>query len=398
MFYVIGIDDSEITAFNSEIEDIVNQNTIFSGGVRHYEIVKHLLPPSHRWITITPPMKELFEEYKNHPNIVAFTSGDPLFYGFVATIQRFIPNAAIKTFPFFNSLQLLAHRITLPYQDMHNVSLTGRTWRKFDESLIMGHQIIGVLTDKKEHTPTKIAQRMIEYGYDNYHIYIGELLGNRRYERVTEYSVEKLATIESEFAHPNNMILQKVSNRPRPMGVPDDQFELLNGRSKMITKAPIRLITLSELELREKSVFWDVGFCTGSISIEAVLQFPHLHVVSFEVREECEQIIATNTRRFGTPGIEVVIGDFTKCDISKYERPDSVFIGGHGGKLDSIMGMLHEVLRTEGVILFNSVSKESREMFLVAANKYNYEIIKELSITVDNYNTINIIKAKKAQL
>lgn len=129
-----------------------------------------------------------------------------------------------------------------------------------------------------------------------------------------------------------------------------------------------------------------------------MLQFPHLHVVSFEVREECEQIIATNTRRFGTPGIEVVIGDFTKCDISKYERPDSVFIGGHGGKLDSIMGMLHEVLRTEGVILFNSVSKESREMFLVAANKYNYEIIKELSITVDNYNTINIIKAKKAQL
>ena len=52
----------------------------------------------------------------------------------------------------------------------------------------------------------------------------------------------------------------------------------------MITKAPIRLLTLQALELNRRRVFWDIGFCTGSVSIEARLQFPHLAVISFEIR------------------------------------------------------------------------------------------------------------------
>lgn len=52
----------------------------------------------------------------------------------------------------------------------------------------------------------------------------------------------------------------------------------------MITKAPIRLLTLAQLDLRRYQTLWDIGFCTGSVSIEAKLQFPHLHVVAFEQR------------------------------------------------------------------------------------------------------------------
>ena len=54
----------------------------------------------------------------------------------------------------------------------------------------------------------------------------------------------------------------------------------------MITKAPIRLLTLQALELNRRRVFWDIGFCTGSVSIEARLQFPHLAVISSEIRPE----------------------------------------------------------------------------------------------------------------
>ena len=71
----------------------------------------------------------------------------------------------------------------------------------------------------------------------------------------------------------------------------------------MITKAPIRLLTLQALELNRHRVFWDIGFCTGSVSIEARLQFPHLTIVSFEIREEGKELMNINSRRFGTPGI-----------------------------------------------------------------------------------------------
>ena len=86
------------------------------------------------------------------------------------------------------------------------------------------------------------------------------------------------------FEHPNNLLLCATSfPEVRPFGIPDEQFAHLDGRTRMITKAPIRLLTLQALELNRRRVFWDIGFCTGSVSIEARLQFPHLTVVSFLV-------------------------------------------------------------------------------------------------------------------
>ena len=73
---------------------------------------------------------------------------------------------------------------------------------------------------------------------------------------------------------------------------------------------PIRLLSLSMLDLRNRERFWDIGFCTGSVSIEATLMFPHLHITSFEIREEGRKLMTENCRRFGTPGIEAIIGDF----------------------------------------------------------------------------------------
>ena len=81
----------------------------------------------------------------------------------------------------------------------------------------------------------------------------------------------------------------------------------LSGREKMITKMPIRLLSLSMLDLRNRERFWDIGFCTGSVSIEAKLLFPHLHITSFEIREEGRKLMTENCRRFGTPGIEAII-------------------------------------------------------------------------------------------
>ena len=86
----------------------------------------------------------------------------------------------------------------------------------------------------------------------------------------------------------------------------------------MITKAPIRLLTLQALELNRHRVFWDIGFCTGSVSIEARLQFPHLAVISFEIRPEGKELMDTNSRRFGAPGITAVTGDFLHTDLTPF--------------------------------------------------------------------------------
>jgi len=389
-FIVIGIDDHPRPWFPPHVKEMIQYHSVFSGGVRHQEIVSSYLPEGSRWIPVVTPLDEVFRQYESCREVVVFASGDPLFFGFANTIRKRLPTAEIEVYSSFNSLQLLAHRLLLPYQDMHVVSLTGRPWDKLDEALISGYEKIGILTDR-EHTPCAIARYMLRYGYDNYKITVGELLGNPEKENISAFTLQEI--LDKKFTFPNNVLLEKLSSRSRPFGIPESEFHLLDGRTRMITKMPIRLLSLSLLDLREKQVFWDIGFCTGSVSIEAKIQFPHLKIYAFEQREQGKEILDRNMRTFGTPGIIPVTGDFTETDVSAYACPDAVFIGGHGGKMPEIICKIKRILRPGGVIVFNSVSAESRDMFQEAASSNQLHIEKSIQIKIDDHNPIEVIKA-----
>ena len=355
-FFVIGITDQPHPFFQPEVLDVIRGGRVFSGGRRHHEIVAQLLPEGAQWIDITVPLSNVFEQYRKvaAETIVVFASGDPLFFGFANTLKREMAEAEITVYPSFNSLQLLAHRLVMPYHDMRVVSLTGRPWQEFDRALMEGAGKIGVLTDR-EHTPQVIARRMMDYGYSGYTMSVGEHLGHPELERVTTLTLEEAAG--RDFAQPNCLLLVSSGGGHRRFGIADADFALLDGREKMITKMPIRLLTLQALDLSSRRVFWDVGFCTGSVSIEARRLFPHLRIVAFEIRPECEAIIGENARRLGAPGIEVRMGDFLACcdSAAREMKPDAVFIGGHGGRLKDIMAKVLTVLADDGVIVMNSV-------------------------------------------
>ena len=109
----------------------------------------------------------------------------------------------------------------MPYHDMRIVSLTGRPWPEFDKALIERAEKIGVLTDK-EHTPTAIAQRMLEYGYTNYTIYVGEHLGNPSLEKVTTITLEEAAkTARSKWHELRLCSLLILANKYRHKSTPE---------------------------------------------------------------------------------------------------------------------------------------------------------------------------------
>jgi len=422
-FFVIGITDNPTPWFPPEVMEIIKNGKVFSGGKRHHEIVASLLPANAEWIDITVPLDAVFKQY--HDEVVVFASGDPLFFGFANTIRRKMkeqreqsgacscsaesrlnssvaqmPEAEIVIYPTFNSLQMLAHRLVMPYHDMRIVSLTGRPWPEFDKALIERAKKIGVLTDK-EHTPTAIAQRMLEYGYSDYQMSVGEHLGNPTKEKVTTLSLKEAA--RTEFPMPNCVILCPICCdciAAKPFGMPDSDFSLLDGREKMITKMPVRLLTLQALELPKRRVFWDIGFCTGSVSIEARLQFPHLDIEAFEIRPECEAIIQENARRFGTPGINVHIGDFTETDITALPRPEAVFIGGHGGRLKSIIRKVLTVLTDDGCIVMNSVkapkvTTDSHQLWDEVCQELGLRQAPPMRIIIDEHHPIEILKCSR---
>ena len=390
-FTIIGIDDKEHPELPEQARAAIVTHHVFSGGKRHHEIMRDYLPEDHLWIDITVPLDDVFHQYENHPDIVVFASGDPLFFGFANTVLKRLPDAKITLIPMFNSLQTLAHRILHPYHDMHVVSLTGRPWHEFDRALIEGQEKIGVLTDR-EHTPATIAERMLRYGYDNYIMYVGEALGSAT--ETVRILVPDDATALT-FRHPNCLILHRTYERQRHFGIPERDFELLDGRANMITKAPIRLLTLAQLDLRRYQTLWDIGFCTGSVSIEAKLQFPHLHVVAFEQRPEGKRLMEINATRFGTPGIITRIGDFLQAELDDLPVPDAVFIGGHGGHMDQIVRKISEHLLPNGIIVFNSVSKQSQELFAETVKQHGFTLVSTQHVAIDDHNPIVIMKAQR---
>ena len=390
-FIVIGLDDNRLQPLSPEVLQWIQQGNIFSGGVRHRKLVQELLPPDTEWINITVPLDKVFRAYQPHRQVIVFASGDPLFFGFANTIKRQLPEADIIVYPYFNSLQLLAHRLLMPYDDMRTVSLTGRPWEAFDRALIERSEKIGVLTDR-EHTPATIAARMQEYNYHQYTMYVGEHLGNPEQERVRHLTLHEAT--ESTFTHPNNLLLAAEGELlPRPFGIPDEEFDCLAGRTRMMTKAPIRLMTLSELKLRQYTSFWDIGSCTGSISIEARLQFPHLKVNAFEIRPEGQALMDANSRRFGAPGIDLTIGNFMELDLTAYPAPDAVFIGGHGNRLREMIQRMGNILLPGGIIAMNCVKPESKQLFLEGVADAGLEMLPTTCITLNSYNPIEILKA-----
>ncbi len=391
-YIIIGMDDGAEPRFSAEVMAEVAAARVFSGGRRHRERVGALLPDRSEWIDVTVPIDRVFEQYERREGtIVIFASGDPLFFGLGATLLRRNPDADIRIFPTLNSLQTLAHRVKMPYDDMTTVSLTGRPWEGLDRALIGERPKIGILTDRV-HTPAAIARRLIEYGYTGYRMTVGERLGSRTDERVAEYSLAEAA--DSEFAMPNCVILH---GRPRrhPLGLPDSEFALLDGRANMITKMPVRLLSLSTLGLERREVLWDVGSCTGSVSVEARLRFPHLAIHAFEVRPEGRGLLEANARRFGAPGIEFHEGDFLAHAPEAFPAPDALFLGGYGGRMEAFVARIAAVLRPGGVAVFNSVSDASRDRFLASASASGLEIVHINRITVDDHNPIAVIQAIK---
>lgn len=394
-FHVIGIGNKK-AALSPHLQGLVQQYSVFSGGRRHYELVKELLPEQHQWIPIQSPLESTFRAYEQvyeqaRQPVVVFASGDPLFYGFSNTLRTRYSYADIHTYPYFNAIQLLSKQAGINSSAIRTVSVHGRSWHALDSEIIKQEALIGVLTDQ-EKSPSAIAARLLQYGYSNYRMIVGEdLEGEHEQVRLLELAEAS----QMEFHPLNCLFLVKKTHRQIPFGIDDSSFEGLEGRPNMITKMPVRLCTLHALSLPPEGVLWDIGFCTGAVSIEARLRFPHLHVYAIEKRPECLQIMENNQRKLGALGIQVYSGDFFDWNLSSLERPDAVFIGGHGGRLPELLQKLNEYLLPGGTVVINAVQESSIKGFNKTAKALGWTLVEPLSLKVNSHNEISILKAGK---
>ncbi|AFY37528.1 precorrin-6Y C5,15-methyltransferase (decarboxylating), CbiT subunit [[Leptolyngbya] sp. PCC 7376] len=109
-------------------------------------------------------------------------------------------------------------------------------------------------------------------------------------------------------------------------GIPDQLFERLPGIP--MTKREARLLIISALRMEPKSVLWDIGAGTGTISIEIALLCPGAKVIAVERDEDVAELVRANSKRFKRKNISVFEGNAPECFADISAKPDRICLGG----------------------------------------------------------------------
>jgi cobalt-precorrin-6B (C15)-methyltransferase len=158
-------------------------------------------------------------------------------------------------------------------------------------------------------------------------------------------------------------------------GIPDHLFEELPGIP--LSKREIRLLILSHLRLQPRSVLWDIGAGTGTISVEAGLLCPQGRIIAVERDEEVASLIQRNCDRFQLKNVEIIEGSAPECLENLTEAPDCICIEG-GRSLKVLLQSAWHYLQPGGRLVATATNFENLYAIsegLAALQARNVEVV-----------------------
>ncbi len=145
---------------------------LLMGGQRHLDIFSSI---NKRTAVLDGKLAKLEQTILNHADqkIVLLVSGDTGFYSLRSFIKRTFPEAQVELIPGISTFQYFYARLGLGYEKAFLTSLHG-TQSDFIFR-VSQYESVFLLTDKVHH-PIAIAQLLVDAGFENTVMYIGNLL------------------------------------------------------------------------------------------------------------------------------------------------------------------------------------------------------------------------------
>ncbi len=259
--------------------------------------------------------------------IAVLMSGDCGFYSGAKRLLPLLGGCEVKVISGISAPIYFCSRLKMPWQDLHFVSLHGREGAIVRQ--VCSHEKTFFLLGGKI-APSDICQRLTEYGLGNLTVHIGENFALEN-ERIISAPASELTELKT-----GGLCAAVVENlgyeRGIPSCVPDGEF--IRGKTPM-TKAEVRCVCVSKLNIEDGSVCWDVGAGSGSVSVEMALRCGEGRVYAVERDAEALRLIEQNRIKFGCDNIEAVAAAAPEA-LAPLPAPDRVFIGGSGGRLKEI--------------------------------------------------------------
>ena len=354
--HIIGVGVSGAASLGPRALDVIDEADLLCGGQRLLDFFPRVRA---RKVVIKSNLAELASligEGLERERVVVLASGDPNFYGIARYLVGGLGKERVEIIPNVSSMQLAFALVKESWDDAVFTSVHGRT---IEEILgtVRSSRKIGIFTDN-QRTPGEIARMLLDRGLTGYQAFVCENLGGAD-ERVTETDLDGLVVLP---VSPLNVLILLKQQREEhgstarrgewSLGIPDHEFHQRKPLKGLITKAEVRVVSLSKLGLRQDSVVWDIGAGSGSVAIEAALIAGSGLVYAVERRSEDASLVRKNVEKFGVGNMVVVEGLAPEA-LGALPDPDAVFIGGAGGRMDGILDVAGMKLKAGGHVVAN---------------------------------------------
>lgn len=307
-----------------------------------------------------------------YSKIVILMSGDCGFYSGAEKILPLIGEYETEIICGISSPIYFCSKLKISWQNLKFVSLHG-TKNNIVRNVCANEFTLFLLGG--EIAANDVCKKLCEYGLSNAAVHIGENLGYKN-ERI-------LSGFARDFteAKTDNLCVIIVQNSDYEKylrsGVSDVEF--IRGGVPM-TKSEVRCICVSRLGIAPKSVCWDVGCGTGSMSVEMAFRCFDGRVFSVDKNSEAVNLTDLNRKKFGCDNIEI-IQDNVENAVKNLPAPDCVFIGGAGEFAEKIICAAYEK-NPNAQVAATAVSLETLEIFRVAFERCMVETeITQIAVT-----------------
>jgi len=361
ILHIVGAGPGTAELLTGEARRIVNSCRYFAGGRRLLE----LAPADAETHVISAELdatRGFIEEKLKKGDVCVLASGDPGCFSIMPFLMDYFKDD-IRVTPGISSMQLLAARLGIPWQDWTLISLHGRS-AAIDTDTVSWVNPTLYFCDK-DNAPQDLARMLLEEMQDCA-AFVGSNLGIEG-ENIVRGTLMETAG----GTYPGNSLLlvlparhaQKARTREQPdinaaaPGIPDDLW--LRQEGIPLSKSEVRAVLFSKARPKGRRVIWDVGAGTGSYGIECSLLEPGAMVFSIDMNSQACALIRENAVRFGA-NVQTVTGAAPDVLVD-LPRPDLVIIGGNDGRLDEIFGAALEALSPGGRIVVTALLEKTKK-------------------------------------
>jgi precorrin-6Y C5,15-methyltransferase (decarboxylating) len=317
---IVGIGEDGPSGLTSASRDALESAECIMGPKRHLDLIGDTTAEQIEWPVPFADGIDVLRGLEGR-NVVVLASGDPFWFGAGRAISTAFKRDEWRALPVPSVFSLAASRLGWPIEDTLCIGLHAAPLARLRPHLAPGLRAIVLLRDGA--AVPDLASYLASLGFDGSTLTICEALGGPR-ERISTVSVAEAR--KGGFKHPVGVAVEVAGNGvivPLASGRPDALFET----DGVMTKRPVRALTLSALAPRAGESLWDIGGGSGTIAVEWALAHPTCSASVIEQRADRVALIRANADAFGLNRITIVQGAAMDV-LDDLPAPDAVFIGG----------------------------------------------------------------------